>query len=827
MLHYAASARASVVQAAFHHENDRFHLARTSEYSPGAPVLLFGGDAWICPTTGTAWTPVYESFPGELGASAQNLRTPPEGYIAVSELLSARRDSAFVDSRDINRATPLHFATVVSDCGGVRTLLEHGADQFAATAQGATPLDLAANRVVRNTLVPVDSAVQIAVGLRVQRPGMRAAPLGASAGQNVLMRTCGAGGADGGDRDGASTVAAKRSAAENALVALVNAGEDINAKTGIKLQAPLHLAAERGAVDVVQLLLSNGAIVDVTDVDGRTPLHYAAEQGSVAHAAVAQLLFASGADVNATSSLRKTPLHMAATGGPRFLAGVALIPPPSTSTTHISSSSSTTQGGTGDGNAAMLTLLAELGANLEARDLEGDTPLIAAAQRGNHLGVQTLLIIGSVIYATNIRGQTALHGAAFHGALPCVRQLVRWDAEIGKLKFTLDSSGRSAYDVAADGSVREALHTLWEAAASTRLDLAQAVQRQAVLLPPDAQAPWLPVRVWEATRVLRRTPLHAVVTGAAKSMAVMRAELKAAGISGGGAAAAAAKMSGGNKIAMALSKAVKQRHERESHVDTGKGTGLPAHKISPSAVHIIAGLGHRWVQGGRLPRDVAAGGRLVDASYRDWSGDFADVDLCFPVIRDPLHQIQTIDGCAFVPRPRAYRDLIPTALLGDTSRSEAAAARVVPGNELTSCTTEKDAGRVVDFLIKVGVDLDGADIDGVTPLMLACKYGLLFIMRRLLKSGAQTNIQDGCGNTAMHYATAFVQPAAADIIAEFSRLGESGLESSLDSVTNTLGLKPIDVRGWGPSITPDSHEKKLVVAHLPKKSLSLRVTQAL
>ena len=51
--------------------------------------------------------------------------------------------------------------------------------------------------------------------------------------------------------------------------------------------------------------------------------------------------------------------------------------------------------------------------------------------------------------------------------------------------------------------------------------------------------------------------------------------------------------------------------------------------------------------------------------------------------------------------------------------------------------------------------------------------------------------------------------------------------SSLDSVTNTSGLKPVDVRGWGTAISRDSYEKKLVVANLLKKSISLRVTQAL
>ena len=222
---------------------DHFVVARTSELPPGMPEVLFKGDAFICPTTGESWSPFYESFPGE---RAGEDNTPPAGYIAVTELLSARRDPSLINSRDANRATALHYATVAGDCGGVRCLLEHGADQFAATAQGATPLDLSGNRVVRATLVPVDSAVQIACGLAVQRPGMKRAS--AAGGGSSLMRASGAS-----VDEGTSTVAQKRSAAENALVQLVNSGEDLNARSGIKLQAPLHIAAETGAVEVVQV----------------------------------------------------------------------------------------------------------------------------------------------------------------------------------------------------------------------------------------------------------------------------------------------------------------------------------------------------------------------------------------------------------------------------------------------------------------------------------------------------------------------------------------------------------------------------------------------
>jgi ankyrin repeat protein len=556
--------------------------------------------------------------------------------------------------------------------------------------------------------------------------------------------------------------------------------------------------------------------VDITDVDGRTPLHYGAEAGTEAHMRCVSLLFDAGANVNATSSQRKTPLHMAATGGPAFEAGFKLLrplPPMDAPPSHP-------PGGTADGNSAMVSHLTKLGANLEAVDLEGNTPLLAAARCNNHLCVQRLLLLGARVYHANVRGHTALHLAAFHHCEPAVRQLVRWDAEVGKLKFILDSSGRSAYDMAANSSTRAALHTLFEAAASGRLDLVQAVARDTALLPAAAQNPWLPVRVWESTRVTARGVLHCVVTGAARAMAQLRKDCEKPGAAERMAAAAALGGGSNQRVADALFKSVAQRRERESRVNGAKGTGLPAHKIAPSAVHIVAGMGLRFVTDHR--RDAAVGGALPAQEYRDWGGDFADVLLTFPVVADPFLLEQSVDATAFVPRPGAHKMFIPTSILGDASRSEAAAARVVPGNELTSSVTEKEYGRVLDFLLKAGAAVEHGDRDGVTPLHLAAKYGLLFLVRKLLKAGASPTARDKELNTPFHYAAAFCQPAAADILGEFAKEGDDAAQQR-----NAAGQAPADVGGMGMLILPRAAEGDIVVQRYPPKSKSLAVTKAM
>jgi ankyrin repeat protein len=83
---------------------------------------------------------------------------------------------------------------------------------------------------------------------------------------------------------------------------LLAAGADPNVKTSFG-HFPLHEAASSGEKDMVELLLANGAKVDVrvspggpTSPNQWTPLHCAVYAG---HKEIAEILIAHGADVNA------------------------------------------------------------------------------------------------------------------------------------------------------------------------------------------------------------------------------------------------------------------------------------------------------------------------------------------------------------------------------------------------------------------------------------------------------------------------------------------------------------------------------------------------
>ncbi|KXX79505.1 Histone-lysine N-methyltransferase EHMT1 [Madurella mycetomatis] len=94
---------------------------------------------------------------------------------------------------------------------------------------------------------------------------------------------------------------------------LINGGASIESTAGEYRSTPLILAAERGDVATVKVLLETGANIEAQDSDGKTPLILATMNR---HEAVVELLLEKGAQVNVCcDSGRYTPLLIAASHG--------------------------------------------------------------------------------------------------------------------------------------------------------------------------------------------------------------------------------------------------------------------------------------------------------------------------------------------------------------------------------------------------------------------------------------------------------------------------------------------------------------------------------
>lgn len=168
--------------------------------------------------------------------------------------------------------------------------------------------------------------------------------------------------------------------------------------SNLRGRTPLHIAAERGNIDAVNLLVQYGAKIDAKDRNGDTPLHRAVYRGNVNEEMI-ELLFEKGVDLDARNRFGRTPAFVAATlgyfrllkkflelrasGRSREAFGMTCL--------HAACGQSFT--GAQKDVHDMIALLISNGGNLEARDQSGRTPLHCATASGNRATVFGVLKI--------------------------------------------------------------------------------------------------------------------------------------------------------------------------------------------------------------------------------------------------------------------------------------------------------------------------------------------------------------------------------------------------------------------------------------------------
>jgi ankyrin repeat protein len=110
------------------------------------------------------------------------------------------------------------------------------------------------------------------------------------------------------------------------------------------------------------------------------------------------------------------------------------------------------------GDKRRVSLLLDVGANANAADTDGMTPLLLASGRGHAAVVDMLLRNGADVDAEDSRGRTALHHATAGQHLDVMRLLLAWSADVN----AADTDGRTALHLASIGGHTEVVRLLLE-----------------------------------------------------------------------------------------------------------------------------------------------------------------------------------------------------------------------------------------------------------------------------------------------------------------------------------------------------------------------------
>lgn len=218
------------------------------------------------------------------------------------------------------------------------------------------------------------------------------------------------------------------------VLAFIARGVSVEPPAEIKSTPLLNAAIRNSDVELVRAILDRGASATRAEQYGTTPLHHAAEAGSIE---LCELLIARGADVRAPDDWKSTPLHNATshtallrwmldrgydavTGsvstpllfavGRENVESVRLLlergADPSAADSYNGAAIFTA---IEKRNEAIVSLLVERGARTDVLgQRSGDTPLIAAAKTGNTAMVRALLDRGADVLAKNKDGDDAL-----------------------------------------------------------------------------------------------------------------------------------------------------------------------------------------------------------------------------------------------------------------------------------------------------------------------------------------------------------------------------------------------------------------------------------
>jgi ankyrin repeat protein/beta-lactamase regulating signal transducer with metallopeptidase domain len=307
------------------------------------------------------------------------MRSSAAGHKEVVEVLVAR-GAEF---------PALHLAAYRGDMEELRKLLEEGADVNAPAMYDTTVLHAAANGGNKDVV-----EFLISEGAKVDaRDSFRLAPLYYAALHNY----------------------------EDIVDLLLDKGMDINAKDEYGNTLFYYAVLNDGdkGKDAIKTLISKGANVNAKGLGGYTPLNYAIW---LEYKGIVELLIHNGADVNAEDMEGFGPYYHAVMQGRKdFVELLTAKGATPVSTIHLAARL---------GDLEKVKAFVEKGADINAKDKSGETPLFSAVHADNSDVARFLLAKGADVKAKDPSGHTPLHYVSVRDHKDLAKVLIARGADV-------------------------------------------------------------------------------------------------------------------------------------------------------------------------------------------------------------------------------------------------------------------------------------------------------------------------------------------------------------------------------------------------------------
>ena len=367
-------------------------------------------------------------------------------------------NGAHTSAQDITGATPLHEAVRYGDIDIAKALLESGADVNAEDNLGKTPVMLVIPEDKREAMYSllIEHAADVAKKDAYGDTVLHTATMTSLAPSILELLVAGGADVNARNKDGVSPLliaVQKRNFAHVKFYA--ERGADINSadkagdtpltlalKDGQAMlemlvnrtnalshdsngNTPLHTAViVNASIEQIRYLISLTDDINARNSDGNNALYLAVERNNKK---IGELLLAKNADIFSTNNANDSPLHLALKKGGDTQGW--LITSRTISATDGSGNTALHYAVEWGLKKAALSLI-EKGANPEAKNANGETPLFSAAKTNDPAMTALIVKGGSSIKARDNFGSSPLHTAVRWDADASVRELVRLGIDV-------------------------------------------------------------------------------------------------------------------------------------------------------------------------------------------------------------------------------------------------------------------------------------------------------------------------------------------------------------------------------------------------------------